>query len=114
MSLRPCLFATTSAQWINTAICWSRYSDRTASYAEVLLMLHRVGSSDDEATRRGDPFLMSVLKSRFEAIVGEMTLGVMKASRSAVIKNAKDLSCAILTYDHRLGSPAAELPNHVM
>ena len=77
-------------------------------------MLHQVRSSDDDATRRVDPFLMSVLKSRFEAIVREMTLVVMKASRSAVIKNAKDLSCAILTYDHRLVSTEEALPIHVM
>lgn len=38
--------------------------------------------------RRIDPFLMSVLASRFEAIIREMTNAVMKASRSAVIKNA--------------------------
>ena len=65
-------------------------------------MLEKSTSTAGEETRRVDPFLMSVLKSRFEAIVREMTLVVMKASRSAVIKNAKDLSCAILTYDHRL------------
>jgi N-methylhydantoinase B len=63
---------------------------------------------------RIDPYLVSVLKSRFEAIVREMTLVVMKASRSAVIKNAKDLSCAILTYDHRLVSTEEALPIHVM
>ena len=76
--------------------------------------MQHVRSSDDDATRRVDPFLMSVLKSRFEAIVREMTLVVMKASRSAVIKNAKDLSCAILTYDHRLVSTEEALPIHVM
>jgi N-methylhydantoinase B len=65
-------------------------------------------------TWRVDPYLVSVLKSRFEAIVREMTLVVMKASRSAVIKNAKDLSCAILTYDHRLVSTEDALPIHVM
>jgi N-methylhydantoinase B len=64
--------------------------------------------------RRVDPFLMSVLKSRFEAIVREMTLVVMRASRSAVIKNARDFSCAILTYDHRLVSVEDALPIHVM
>ena len=41
--------------------------------------------------RRIDPFLMSVLKSRMEAIVREMTLVVLKASRSAVIKNGRRL-----------------------
>ncbi|RUX04682.1 hydantoinase B/oxoprolinase family protein, partial [Mesorhizobium sp. M2A.F.Ca.ET.037.01.1.1] len=68
----------------------------------------------DVAERRVDPFLMSVLKSRFEAIVREMTLVVMRASRSAVIKNARDFSCAILTYDHRLVSVEDALPIHVM
>lgn len=71
-------------------------------------------NSSENVTRRIDPFLMSVLKSRFEAIVREMTLVVMRASRSAVIKNARDFSCAILTYDHRLVSVEDALPIHVM
>lgn len=62
---------------------------------------------------RGDPLLMSVLKSRFEAIVREMTLVVMRASRSAVIKNARDFSCALLTFDHRIVSTENALPIHV-
>lgn len=62
---------------------------------------------------RLDPFLVNVLKSRFESIVREMTLVVTKASRSAVIKNAKDLSCALLTYDHRLVTTEDALPIHV-
>jgi N-methylhydantoinase B len=77
-------------------------------------MLKKSTSTADDQTRRVDPFLISVLKSRFEAIVREMTLVVMKASRSAVIKNAKDLSCAILTYDHRLVTTEEALPIHVM
>src|SRR5687768_1587913 len=68
----------------------------------------------EHMNRRVDPFIMSVLKSRFEAIVREMTLVVMRASRSAVIKNARDFSCAILTYDHRLVSVEDALPIHVM
>lgn len=68
----------------------------------------------DASERRVDPFLMSVLKSRFEAIVREMTLVVMRASRSAVIKNARDFSCAILTYKHELVSVEDALPIHVM
>ena len=70
--------------------------------------------TDEAIERRIDPFLMSVLKSRFEAIVREMTLVVMRASRSAVIKNARDFSCAILTYDHQLVSVEDALPIHVM
>jgi len=70
--------------------------------------------TEEAVSRRIDPFLMSVLKSRFEAIVREMTLVVMRASRSAVIKNARDFSCAILTYDHQLVSVEDALPIHVM
>lgn len=78
-------------------------------------MAHTAASTAvDAAGRRIDPFLMSVLKSRFEAIVREMTLVVMRASRSAVIKNARDFSCAILTYDHQLVSVEDALPIHVM
>lgn len=75
---------------------------------------HTAALAPDTVARRIDPFLMSVLKSRFEAIVREMTLVVMRASRSAVIKNARDFSCAILTYDHQLVSVEDALPIHVM
>ena len=65
------------------------------------------------AGQRIDPFLMSVLASRFEAIIREMTNTVMKASRSAVIKNARDMSCGLLTYDHRLVSVEEGIPIHI-
>lgn len=71
------------------------------------------GAAAPRAEIKSDPLLMSVLKSRFEAIVREMTLVVMRASRSAVIKNARDFSCAILTYDHRIVSTENALPIHV-
>jgi N-methylhydantoinase B len=70
-------------------------------------------TSETSPAMRGDPLLMAVLKSRFEAIVREMTLVVMRASRSAVIKNARDFSCALLTYDHRIVSTENALPIHV-
>jgi N-methylhydantoinase B len=70
-------------------------------------------SATADMKRRVDPFLVSVLKSRFEAIVREMSNVVMKASRSAVIKNAKDLSCTILTFDHRIVTTEDALPIHV-
>lgn len=60
-----------------------------------------------------DPILLAVLSSRFESIIREMTNTVMKASRSSVIKNARDMSCGILTYDHRLISVEEALPIHV-
>lgn len=77
--------------------------------------MNKAISIDSGSTeRRVDPFLMSVLKSRFEAIVREMTLVVMRASRSAVIKNARDFSCALLTYEHELVTVEDALPIHVM
>ena len=60
-----------------------------------------------------DPILLAVLSNRFESIIREMTNTVMKASRSSVIKNARDMSCGILTYDHRLISVEEALPIHV-
>lgn len=60
-----------------------------------------------------DPTLLAVLSSRFESIIREMTNTVMKASRSSVIKNARDMSCGILTYNHRLVSVEEALPIHV-
>ena len=68
-------------------------------------------TSDSEA--RLPPYLMAVLASRFEAIIREMTNTVMKASRSAVIKNARDMSCGILTYDHRLLTVEEGIPIHI-
>ena len=60
-----------------------------------------------------DTLLMSVLSSRFEAIIRDMTNTVMKASRSAVIKNARDMSCGLLTFDHRLVCVEEAMPIHV-
>lgn len=76
--------------------------------------MSNLDNQDTAVNRRVDAFLMSVLSSRFNSIVREMTQVVMRASRSAVIKNAKDLSCTILTYDHRLISTEDALPIHVV
>lgn len=59
-----------------------------------------------------DPMLMAVLSSRLEAIVREMSNTVMKASRSAAITNARDMSCGLLTYDHRLICVEESMPVH--
>ena len=64
------------------------------------------------ARRPFDPMLMAVLASRLEAIVREMSNTVMKASRSAAITNARDMSCALLTFDHRLISVEESMPIH--
>ena len=60
-----------------------------------------------------DPVLLAVLSNRFESIIREMTNTVMKASRSSVIRNARDMSCGILTHDHRLVSVEEARPAHV-
>ncbi|NRP75629.1 Acetophenone carboxylase delta subunit [Ensifer psoraleae] len=62
---------------------------------------------------RIEPFLLAVLSRRFEAICREMTNTILKASRSSVIKNARDFSVGILTGDHRLVSVEDGLPVHV-
>jgi N-methylhydantoinase B len=62
---------------------------------------------------RIDPFLMAVLSARIEAIIREMTNTVTKASRSAVIKNARDLSCGVLTFDHRQLCVEEGIPIHI-
>jgi N-methylhydantoinase B len=60
-----------------------------------------------------DPVLLSVLSSRIQSIIREMTNTVMKASRSSVIKNGRDMSCGILTFDNRLVCVEEALPIHV-
>ena len=60
-----------------------------------------------------DPILLAVLSRRLEAIIREMSNTVMRASRSAVITNARDMSCGILTYDHRLICVEEAMPIHV-
>jgi N-methylhydantoinase B len=62
---------------------------------------------------RLDPYLISVISSRLEAVIREMSNTVMKASRSAVIKNARDLSCGLLTYDHRQLCVEEGIPIHI-
>lgn len=62
---------------------------------------------------RLDPFLMAVLSARIEAIIREMINTVTKASRSAVIKNARDLSCGVLTFDHRQLCVEEGIPIHI-
>ena len=59
-----------------------------------------------------DPTLRSVLSSRFSAILREMSNTVLRASKSGVIKIARDMSCAILTYDHRLVCIEECIPIH--
>jgi N-methylhydantoinase B len=61
-----------------------------------------------------DPLLMTVLAKRFAAIVREMTISVRKSSRSTAVTNGRDMSCGLLTYDHRLVCTEEGMPIHVM
>ena len=70
------------------------------------------GDAMSEAAPEFDPMLLSVLSSRFGAILREMSNGVLRASKSGVIKIARDMSCAILTYDHRLVCIEECIPVH--
>lgn len=60
-----------------------------------------------------EPHLLSVLSARLSSIVREMNATLMKSSRSSVIKNSKDFSCGLLTYDHRLLSVEDCIPIHI-
>jgi N-methylhydantoinase B len=73
-------------------------------------MVHYVSAQD---APEFDPTLLAVLSSRIQSIIREMTNTVMKASRSSVIKNGRDMSCGILTYDCRLVCVEEALPIHV-
>lgn len=70
-------------------------------------------SSEGEATAGFDPLLLAVLSNRMESIVREMSNIVKKASRSTAITNARDFSCGLLTYDHRLICVEDAMPVHV-
>jgi N-methylhydantoinase B len=60
-----------------------------------------------------DPLLLAVLSNRMASIVREMSNIVKKASRSTAITNARDFSCALLTFDHRLVCVEEAMPVHV-
>ena len=60
-----------------------------------------------------DPMLLSVMSNRVDGIVREMTSTLLRASRSAVIASARDMSCAIVTGDNELLASAESLPVHI-
>ena len=60
-----------------------------------------------------DPITLAVLSARIEAIIREMINTVTKASRSAVIKNARDVSCGVLSADHRQLCVEEGIPIHI-
>lgn len=60
-----------------------------------------------------EPHLLPVMSARLSAIVREMNATLMKSSRSSVIKNSRDFSCGLLTYDHKLLSVEDCIPIHI-
>lgn len=70
-------------------------------------------SGDSTHSMRTEPHLLSVLAAKLSAIVREMNSTLMKSSRSSVIKNSRDFSCGLLTYDHRLLSVEDCIPIHI-
>nr|WP_292769054.1 hydantoinase B/oxoprolinase family protein [Mesorhizobium sp.] len=69
---------------------------------------------DEEETLAGfDPLLLAVLSNRMQSIVREMSNIVKKSSRSTAITNARDFSCGLLTFDHRLVCVEEAMPVHV-
>ncbi|MGH6938193.1 hydantoinase B/oxoprolinase family protein [Hypericibacter sp.] len=76
-------------------------------------MLNATAAAGERAGPQFDPMLLAVLSSRLESIVREMSNIVKKASRSTAITNARDFSCSLLTYDHRLVCVEEAMPVHV-
>lgn len=70
-------------------------------------------NSESDASSGFDPLLLAVLSNRMESIVREMSNIVKKASRSTAITNARDFSCGLLTFDHRLICVEDAMPVHV-
>src|SRR5690606_41319112 len=72
-----------------------------------------VATQREQDRPRIEPHMLSVLSARRSAIVREMNATLMKTSRSSVIKNSRDFSCGLLTYDHRLLSVEDCIPIHI-
>jgi N-methylhydantoinase A/oxoprolinase/acetone carboxylase beta subunit/N-methylhydantoinase B/oxoprolinase/acetone carboxylase alpha subunit len=68
-----------------------------------------VKSSDAEL----DAVSLSVIANRFDSIVREMSNTLLRTGRSAVINQARDFSCSIVTGDHELLAVAEGVPVHV-
>jgi N-methylhydantoinase B len=60
-----------------------------------------------------DPVTLAVMANRLDGIVREMSNTLLRTGRSAVINQARDFSCAIVTDDHALLAIAEGVPVHV-
>jgi len=61
-----------------------------------------------------DPVLLAVIANRMDSIVREMENTLLRSCRSAVLNQARDFSCALVTGDARLLASAEGLPVHVI
>jgi N-methylhydantoinase B len=61
-----------------------------------------------------DPVLLSVLASRFETIVREMTNTLFRTGRSSVLNMARDFSCCVVTSDNQVLAAAEGLQVHIL
>ena len=61
-----------------------------------------------------DPVLLAVIANRMDSIVREMENTLLRSGRSAVLNQARDFSCALITGDARLLASAEGLPVHVI
>src|SRR6476469_8135950 len=61
-----------------------------------------------------DPVSLAVIANRMDSIVREMENTLLRSGRSAVLNQARDFSCALVTGDARLLASAEGLPVHVI
>src|SRR6476469_7080904 len=61
-----------------------------------------------------DPVSLAVIANRMDSIVREMENTLLRSGRSAVLNQARDFSCALVTGDARLLASAEALPVHVI
>jgi N-methylhydantoinase B len=64
--------------------------------------------------RASDPILLAVMANRMESICREMMNTLLRSARSAVINQARDLSCSIVTAENELLASAEGLPVDVI
>lgn len=54
-----------------------------------------------EQTTKLEPYLMTILAHRFEAIIAEMRNTLIRSARSGIMNTGGDIACAIVTVDDR-------------
>jgi N-methylhydantoinase B len=70
--------------------------------------------TQDTVTSTSDPILLAVIANRMDSICREMMNTLLRSARSAVINQARDFSCSLVTADNELLASAEGLPVHVI